>query len=92
MDQRKKGIKSPFFRNNPQGHTTSREPKEIEEGGQRTRKPPIKCWGCKGDHMFRYCPHISDKVRVVHNIQRDKTVGDMGKNVPKIYASLDNNK
>jgi hypothetical protein len=63
MDQRKKGTKPPFFRNNPQGQPTSREPKMIETGGQRPRKPPIQCWGCKGDHMFRDCPHRGEKVR-----------------------------
>jgi hypothetical protein len=33
MDQRKKGTKPPFFKNNPQGQPTSREPKTIEIGG-----------------------------------------------------------
>jgi hypothetical protein len=47
MDQRKKGTKTPFFRNNPQGQPTSREPRTIETGGQRPRQPPIQCWGCK---------------------------------------------
>jgi hypothetical protein len=61
MDQRKKGIKPPFFKNNPQGQTNSRVPRMIEIGGQRPRHPPIQCLGCKGDHMFRDCPHISDK-------------------------------
>jgi hypothetical protein len=40
--------------------------------------------------MFRDCPHRSDKVRVVHNVQRAETVGDMGRNIPRIYAALDN--
>jgi hypothetical protein len=53
MDQRKKGTKTPFFKNNPWGQPTSREPKMIEARGQRPRKPPIQCWGCKRDHMFR---------------------------------------
>jgi hypothetical protein len=29
-------------------------------------------------------------VRVVHNVQQDETMEDMGRNVPRIYASLDN--
>ena len=37
MDQRKKGTKPPFFRNNPQGQPTSREPRTIKTGGQRPR-------------------------------------------------------
>jgi hypothetical protein len=42
--------------------------------------------------MFSNCPHISDKVRVFHNVQRAEIVEDMGISVPKIYASLDNKK
>jgi hypothetical protein len=40
--------------------------------------------------MFRYCPHIGEKVRTFHNVQQDETMEDMGRNVPRIYASLDN--
>jgi hypothetical protein len=29
-------------------------------------------------------------VRVVHNVQQDDTMEDMGKNLPRIYAALDN--
>jgi hypothetical protein len=92
MDQRKNGIKPPFFINNPHGQPNSREPRTIETGGQRPRKPTIQCQGCKGDHMFRYFPHRSDKERVVHNVQRAEIVGDMGINVPRIYAALDKKK
>jgi hypothetical protein len=91
MDPRKRGIKPPFFRNNPQGKTNSREPRMIETGGQRPRKPPIQCWGCKVDHIFRDCPRISDKERVVHNVQRAERMGDMGRNVPRKYGTLYNN-
>jgi hypothetical protein len=42
--------------------------------------------------MFRVCPHKSDKVRVVHNVQQVETMGDMGRKVPRIYAALDNKK
>jgi type III secretory pathway component EscV len=41
--------------------------------------------------MFRDCPHKGEKVRIVHNVQRDEIVEDMGINVPRIYVSLDNN-
>jgi hypothetical protein len=60
--------------------------------GKIPRKTPIQCWGCKGDHLYRYCPHIRYKVRVVHNVQQAETMEDMGKRVPRIYASLDNKK
>jgi hypothetical protein len=92
VDQRKKGSKPPFFRNNPQEQKTPREPKTIETGGQRPGKLPIQCWGCKGDHMYRDCPHIGEKVRTVHNVKQGETMEDMGRNVPRIYASLDNKK
>ena len=60
-------------------------------GGQRPRKPPIQCWGCKGDHMFRDCPHRGEKVRIVHNVQQAEIVEEMGRNVPRIYVALDKN-
>jgi hypothetical protein len=40
--------------------------------------------------MFRDCPHRGEKVRIVHNVQQAETVEDMGRNVPRIYAALDN--
>jgi hypothetical protein len=62
----------------------------IETGGQIPRQPPIQCWGCKGDHMYKYFPHKGDKVRIFHNVQQAKTMEDMDINVPKIYAAMDN--
>jgi hypothetical protein len=90
MDQRKKGDKPQFFRTNPQGQQTPKEPRTIDTGSQGPRKPPIQCWGCKGDHRFRDCPHRGEKGRVVHNVQQDETMEDMGRYVPRIYAALDN--
>jgi hypothetical protein len=45
-----------------------------EIGGKRPRQPPIQCWGCKGDHNYRYFPHRGEKVRSVHNVQQAETV------------------
>jgi hypothetical protein len=70
MNQRKKVYKTPFFINNTQGQYASREPRMIEIGGQRPRQPPIQCWGCKGDHMYKDCLHRGEKVRTVHNVQQ----------------------
>jgi hypothetical protein len=92
MDQRKKGYKPPFFINNPQGQKNPREHRTIEIGGQRPRQPPIQCWGCKGYHMFIDCPHRGKKGRIVHNVQQDEIGEDMGINVPRIYAALNNKK
>jgi hypothetical protein len=52
----------------------------------------MQCWGCKGDHRFIDCPHRGGKSRVVHNVQWDDTVEDMGIYVPRIYAALENKK
>jgi hypothetical protein len=90
MEHRNKGTKRPLFRNNPQAQPTYREPIMIETCGKRTRKPPIQCWGCKGDHMYKYFPHRGENVRTVHNVQQPETVEDMGRSVPRIYAVLDN--
>ena len=50
MDQRKKGAKTPFFRNNPQWKQMHKETRVIDIGTQGPRQPPMQCWGCKGDH------------------------------------------
>ena len=42
--------------------------------------------------MFSDCPHRGEKVRNVHNEHQVETMEDMGKNVPRIYAALDNKK
>jgi hypothetical protein len=57
--------------------------------GKRTRKP-IKCWGCKGDHMYIDCPHKGDRMRTMHNIQEETIVEYVGRNIPRIYATLEN--
>jgi len=40
--------------------------------------------------MYIDFPHQDEKVRIVHNVQQDDIVEDMGINVPRIYAALDN--
>jgi hypothetical protein len=92
MEQRKKGTKPPFFRNNYKEQPTSKEFRMTKTLGQRPRKPPYQCWSCKGDHLYRYFPHRSEKVMNFHNVQQAKTMEDMGRNVPKIYAALNNKK
>jgi hypothetical protein len=90
MDQRKKGTRTPFFRNSPQGQPSFREPRKAEMGEQMTRQTPMECWGCKENHRYKYCPDRNDKVRVVHNVQQDEIVEDMGSRMPRIYAARDN--
>jgi hypothetical protein len=40
--------------------------------------------------MYKYCTHRGEKVRTIHNVQQAETMEDMGRNVPRIYAALDN--
>jgi hypothetical protein len=54
------------------------------------RPSPMECWGCKGNHRYRDCPHRKDKARIVHNVQQAETVEDMGSIMSRIYAALDN--
>jgi hypothetical protein len=61
-----------------------------EEGAQRQRQMPIQCWGYKGSHKYRDCPHKNGKERTVHTVQQAETVEDMGHRMPRIYAALDN--
>jgi hypothetical protein len=56
----------------------------------RPRQQPMKCWGCNGNHMFRYFPQRGEKARIVHNLRQHATVEDIGRSVPRIYAALDN--
>jgi hypothetical protein len=92
VEQRKKGVKPPFFRNFAQGQTTLQKPGMLETVGQKSWKQPMQCWGCGRNHMRRDCPQRSDKVRIVHSVQKSTTVEDMGINVPRIYTVLDNKK
>jgi hypothetical protein len=89
-EQRQKANKPPFFRNSPQGQPSFREPRKAEVGGQLPRKTTMECWGCKGNHRYKDCPHRNDKTRVVHNVQQAETMEDMGSRMPRIYAALDN--
>jgi hypothetical protein len=50
----------------------------------------MQCWGYNGDHKYIDFPHRKYKVRMVHNVQQEETMEDMGTRVPRIYASLDN--
>jgi hypothetical protein len=90
VEQRKKGDKPPFFINTAQGQPTPNEPRMTETVGKNSRKQPIQCWGCGRDHMHRDFPQGGEKVRTSHSVKQTAIVEDMGRNVPKIYAALDN--
>jgi hypothetical protein len=42
--------------------------------------------------MYIDFPNRGEKVRTIHNVQQATTIEDMGRNVPRIYASLDKKK
>jgi hypothetical protein len=89
-EKRLKGNQPLFFRNNPQRKPSFREPRKAKVDEQMPRQPHMECWGYKGNHRYRDCPHRKDKVRTIHNVQQDETVEDMGSRIPRIYAALDN--
>jgi hypothetical protein len=61
-----------------------KEPRTIDIGSQGPRKPPMQCWGCKGDHRFKDCSQRGEKGRVVHTVQQAKTMENMGRYVSRI--------
>jgi len=48
--------------------------------GKRGRLP-IKYWGCKEDHMYKYFPQREEKMKTFHNIQEDTIVEDKSINI-----------
>jgi hypothetical protein len=50
----------------------------------------MQCWGYNGDHRYIDFSHIKYKVRMVHNVQQEEAMEDMGARVPRIYVSLGN--
>jgi hypothetical protein len=93
-DQRYKGFKPPFFKNNSrankQGHSTQNEHNTTYSFGKRARQQHVQCWGCQRNHLHRDYPHKGERIRTVHNIQEAGIMEDMGGNMPRIYASLYN--
>jgi hypothetical protein len=55
------------------------------------KKEPLKCWGCREEHLLRDCPHRQQYSRKVYNIQEATTVNDVARSVLYIYVALDNN-
>ena len=53
-------------------------------------REPLKCWGCREEHLLRDCPHRQQNSWKVYNIQEATTVNDVARSVPQIYATLDN--
>jgi hypothetical protein len=80
--QRKKGFKPPLNINEPnENHQDqyAKDESEKEDSLRKMGRPPIQCWGCKEDHMYKDFPHRKEKVNTMHNIQEDTTVECMGR-------------
>ena len=39
--------------------------------------------------MYKDFPHREDKMKTMHNIQEATIVEDMGRDIPRIYAALE---
>jgi hypothetical protein len=93
VEQRMRDFKPPsYFRISPnvyqQIQASNSESKMVEYSGKRLI-PPIKCWGCKGENLYKYFPHKEDKIRIIHNLQESTTVEYVGGNIPRIYETLE---
>jgi hypothetical protein len=55
------------------------------------KREPLKCWGCREEHLLRDCPHRQQNSRRIYNTQEATTINDVAKSEPQIYAALDNN-
>jgi hypothetical protein len=61
----------------------------MKKFGDRPREP-LKCWECGEHHLRRICPRlISVNKIVVHNLQEASMVGDMGRILHCINATID---
>jgi hypothetical protein len=58
--------------------------------GKRPMKQPIKCWGCEGDHIYKDFRHQGDNMNIFQSIKKEETTKDVGKSIPRIYATLEN--
>jgi hypothetical protein len=87
FDQRKKGFKPPFNRNIPNKnhqYQYAKDESKREDSLVKRGRPPIQCWGCKEDHVYKDFSHRKDIVKTMHNNQEATKVEDMG----IIYATL----
>ena len=55
----------------------------------KKNKEPLQCWKCRRPHMRRNCPLKNESTRQAYNIQEAKTVGQVAREVPRIYVVLE---
>ena len=51
---------------------------------------PIQCWGCGGNHMFKYYPEGNMKPRNIHNNEEETTTRDVARSTHRICVALYN--
>jgi hypothetical protein len=57
--------------------------------GDNSREP-LKCWQCGEPHLRRNCPGLIAANRTaIHNLQEASIVGDMGRSMHRINATID---
>jgi hypothetical protein len=49
----------------------------------------MHCWGCGVNHRHGYFSHERVGSRDLHNIEGVATMGDMAREIPRIYAALE---
>jgi hypothetical protein len=54
------------------------------------KREPLKCWGCKEEHLLRDFAQRQQSSRRFYNIQEAITVNDVARSMPWIYAAMDN--
>ena len=56
------------------------------------QKEPIKCSECNGLHYALVCPNRKKTVSNMHTIQKEMTICDLARTMPRINATLENRK
>ena len=56
---------------------------------QQQNRGPLQCCKCGGPHMHINCPLKNESARPAYNIQEEKIVGQVAREVPRIYAALE---
>ena len=62
----------------------------INEPIRQGKYASIKCWRFGGDHYLSSCPERKNKDARFYNLKEASIVGNVSRNIPHIYASLEN--
>lgn len=64
--------------------------KEVREKVEEQKKGPLQCWGCGEAHLLRDYPYRQHDNKIIYNVQEATTINDVARNVPRIYAVVEN--